>query len=435
MRKLTLGALVIMGWNMVNAQDTISVMQYNLLYYGNYYDDCTPTNNNPSEKDVHLRTIIDYVKPDIFAVNELGVEFVGLENKYGKRILDSVLNVNGVTHYQKALHTGGSFLVNMLYYNSDKLVLHKQDYITKDSQNNNLVREIDFYTLYYNDSALSQHNDTIFLTCAVAHLKAGSNQSDQTEREDAATAVMDYFSTMGKGNYLMMGDFNIGSPLEGSFQQFINYSNVNLRFYDPINQIGEWSANSSYSAIHTQSTRSSSDADSCFVGGGMDDRFDFILASDAVLNSGNGVKYVSGSYKAVGQDGTSCCNSSLNTVNNSTVPPSVATALYNMSDHLPVKMDLILDHDLGSLIVDKKQNDFEVKFNNPFNNELLVQFIKQGNTPVSISIYDLSGARIAEHHNITETSVSLSMPGLKKGIYLMRVRSGESSGNYKVVKM
>ncbi len=143
-------------------EDTVRVMQYNLLNYGNYTSYCNTNNNNVDDKDGYLTTILDYVQPDIFTVNELGVDFVGLENQYAQRILDNTLNINGVTKYQKAEHTGGSYLVNMLYYNSDKLVLHSQDFISNDANNEGLVREIDFYNLYHNDPNLASHNDTVF---------------------------------------------------------------------------------------------------------------------------------------------------------------------------------------------------------------------------------------------------------------------------------
>ena len=59
----------------MKAQDTLTVMQYNLLYYGNYntgYASCFETNNNTQLKDECIRTILNYIKPDILTVNEFG---------------------------------------------------------------------------------------------------------------------------------------------------------------------------------------------------------------------------------------------------------------------------------------------------------------------------------------------------------------------------
>ena len=56
------------------AQDTITVMQYNLLQYGNYqgYGGCSESTNNTQHKDECIRDILDYVKPDILGVCEFG---------------------------------------------------------------------------------------------------------------------------------------------------------------------------------------------------------------------------------------------------------------------------------------------------------------------------------------------------------------------------
>ena len=55
----------------LQAQDTLTVMQYNLLYYGEITGFCNNSNNSLEMKDPHLRNILDFVKPDIFTVNEM----------------------------------------------------------------------------------------------------------------------------------------------------------------------------------------------------------------------------------------------------------------------------------------------------------------------------------------------------------------------------
>ena len=295
-------------------EDTIRVMHYNLLNYGNYTSYCTTVNNNIDSKDENLRTILDYLKPDVFTVNELGVDFVGLENKYGKRILDSTLNVNGVTKYQKTEHTGGSYLVNMLYYNSEKLVFYKQEFISDDANNQSLVREIDFYTLYHNDPTLASHNDTVFVTFVVAHLKAGSGQSDLEDRAAASLAIMDFVETnyAEVDNRVMCGDFNVKGDSEEGYSNLLNYANTSIRFYDPIDEPGYWGDDVAFKNLHTQSTRDVSVQGDCPSGGGLDDRFDFVLASQSVLWGEAGISYIPSSYKVVGNDGTSF-NDDLNT--------------------------------------------------------------------------------------------------------------------------
>tara|TARA_B100000029_G_C17133500_1_gene799655 strand:- start:164 stop:688 length:525 start_codon:yes stop_codon:yes gene_type:complete len=103
---------------------------------------------------------------------------------------------------------------------------------------------------------------------------------------------------------------------------------------DPISTPGNWHNNSSYSSVHTQSTRSSNESDGG-ASGGMDDRFDQLLISE-------GINYINDSYVAYGNDGNHF-NSSINSGNNSAVSNNIANALYNASDHLPVYMDIVFD--------------------------------------------------------------------------------------------
>ena len=51
----------------LTSQDTLTVMQYNLLYYGINTSWCTNSNNNINDKDEYLKKIINHVKPDIFS--------------------------------------------------------------------------------------------------------------------------------------------------------------------------------------------------------------------------------------------------------------------------------------------------------------------------------------------------------------------------------
>ncbi|MFW6020419.1 MAG: hypothetical protein ACOCPM_07545, partial [Bacteroidales bacterium] len=52
-------------------QDTLKLMQYNLLYYGKNTDFCT---QNIDTKNQDLSRIVQHIKPDILGVNELDGE-------------------------------------------------------------------------------------------------------------------------------------------------------------------------------------------------------------------------------------------------------------------------------------------------------------------------------------------------------------------------
>ncbi len=314
----------------ITPRDTVSVMVYNLLFYGNYTSFCNPQNNNIDDKDAYLRTIIAYSQPDLFAVNEMGPDPAN-----ASRIRDHVLNADGRTGYEHADYTNttGSGLVNMLFYNTEKFVLYSEDVAAA------VVRDINLYTLYYNDPLLGHGNDTIFLHVLVTHMKAGSSGSDQQRRMQEATAVMGYIEQMNiRGNLLFMGDFNMNSSYEQAFQLITYHPNESIRFYDPIDQPGVWWNNPDMAPYHTQSTRTGQH--DCFVTGGMDDRYDFILATESVMEGREGMVYIEDSYRAIGQDGLRFNQSLISPPNESGVPQEVILALYNMSDHLPVQMEL-----------------------------------------------------------------------------------------------
>jgi len=78
------------------SQDTIRIMHYNLLMYGDNFGGCTSSNNNVNDKNGYLKTIVDYVKPDIVTVNE-----IYKDSYYHDLILDSVFNIAGVNYYAR----------------------------------------------------------------------------------------------------------------------------------------------------------------------------------------------------------------------------------------------------------------------------------------------------------------------------------------------
>lgn len=140
-------------------------------------------------------------------------------------------------------------------------------------------------------------------------------------------------------HFIYAGDFNIDSSNEASYQNLISSQADNDgRAFDPINRPGTWS-NSSFADIHTQSPHSNNPfSPPGGAGGGLDDRFDFLLTSNALLD-GMGFDYIPGTYRAFGNDG----NHYNQDINDSPVIPegaAVADALHAASDHLPVIMDL-----------------------------------------------------------------------------------------------
>lgn len=419
------------------AQDNLKIMQYNLTYYGQTTSWCTTTNNNVSQKDGYLNTIIDYVNPDVFCVNELGITYSGGDNIIADRLLNNVMG----SEYARGTHTGTSNICNMIYYRKSKLGFVKQTHINKDLSGGDLIREIDFYTLYYKDTNLATHKDTIYLTFCVAHLKAGSWSEDELERQKATAAAMKHIEDKNyTKNVFFMGDLNLYTDQEQAYQNLTNHSNSAINFYDPINQEGEWhNGNFDFGAYHTQSTRDDSNTnDDCYSGGGLDDRFDFILINKNVRDYLNGVQYKSGTYKALGQDGSATDNNSaMATTTNTAVDATTAQALFEMSDHLPVVLELEVTQ--GPLSVKNEETISSIELNNPFNDELKVRISarKQLNN-VSIDLYDITGQNLFTETlsvNNTRFFSSLNTKNIPQGIYLLTISdNGKVITTEKVIK-
>lgn len=393
----------------LQGQDTLNVVHYNLLNYGNTTTYCNSGNNNINDKDAYIKTIIDYLKPDIFTVNEMGKS-----PSVHLHLLDHVLNTEGITYYKKAdfLKVADSYLVNMLYYNSDKLQLHS--HVIAQS----FIRDVDVYKLYYKSDDLIS-GDTAFILCVVSHLKAGSDYADL--RAEMAQNTMDFLNSYDDdNNYLMMGDLNLYSHLEEAYQNYLFYENPGLRFHDPVDQYGLWHNNADYSAYHTQSTHTSSNG--CASTGGMDDRFDFILISNNIKSGDKSVRYIDDSYWAVGQDGLRFNRALNSSPANTSVPANVLNALYHNSDHLPVLMKLFVDKTLGANNLLTELFD-DIAMTNPASNRLNLTVRVAKQKELKLEVYNVYGHLVFEEDVLLiagENKISRSIACLKPGFYVVR---------------
>jgi len=394
--------------------DTIKMMQYNMMYYTTAVPSgCTVTSSYLNDKDINLKKIIKYVQPDIFSVNE-----IGSQSTYVDRIKNNVLNTDGVTYYQNCPLTNfsGGSIANMVYYDTRKLGFHSFFYITTS------VRDINAYKMYYKTPQLLS-GDTVFITFIVTHLKAGSYDSDQTTRAQQTAALMSKLQQIGVAdNYVFSGDFNLYSSTETAYQNLINYSNTLYRFYDPINQPGNWNNASQFANIHTQSTHTSSSG-GCFSTGGMDDRFDFILVSPYIYFGSKKVKSVNESYHALGQDGNRL-NGEINNPANTSIPDSIANALYNFSDHLPVIMEFAIDNTVS---IADFEDPFLVQVYNPIENLLTIELQLNEADQYTIEVYSIDGKRLLMHKNYFETGNSvLKMPfDLPSSLYIIKIQNSK----------
>ena len=411
--------IIILAWTTLfaQAQDIITVMQYNLLYYGNYnsgYADCFETNNNTQLKDECIRTLVDYVKPDIFTVCEFGAT-QQLQNDF----LRHNLNINGASYWQSdnIINYAGSNIINHIFFDSRKMGLKRHVALRTNP------RDTDIYELYMKTPGLAA-GDTIKLVCIVAHPKAGMGY--ESDRRALMQKAMDYVNqNYPTDNVLIMGDFNMYGASESGYRLLTQtYSNPSICFMDPlalVGGVGEWNNNALFAPFHTQSTRSYSDE--CFSSGGLDDRFDFILMADEIAFSYNHMRYVQGSYHAVGNDGQHF-NNSVNQGYNSAVPAEVAEALFDGSDHLPVTMKIAVDAHLGVEDIEA-HSLYATVAPNPARDRASVTFFNPAQGQVQFELYSLQGQllqREAAAFGEGSQQHELALHDITKGFYLLRIK-------------
>lgn len=392
----------------LGAQNSARIMFYNLLDY----PEAPPLN-----RDFILKEIIDELEPDVFMVAEL-------QNDSGANlILDNALN-DGDDIYASApfvFNTSGNGgnLQQLLYYNTTKFSLELTDIIQTS------LRDINRYQL---KAITSQVNtDPILIEFFVAHFKASQGSSNEQIRFNMALNFTNYINAnlASDANVIFAGDFNFYGANESGFQQLF-IGNTIIPMNDPLNQLGDWHTNSSFSGVHTQSTReSNNNFDDYGAGGGLDDRFDFIFVSNNILNPNHEVSYVSNSYQTVGNNGN-CYNEDINdTTCGGMYNQNFRGLLWNMSDHLPIVMDLNFQQDFLSTR-DLSEN---IKITLPHGN--LVEDQLKVNIPelilqnlTSLKVYNSTG-QLVMIKEVSHTNEILSTGKLSNGLYYIKASNGQ----------
>jgi endonuclease/exonuclease/phosphatase family metal-dependent hydrolase len=303
-------------------QDTIKFLSYNLLNYpsagGGYAADTTT-------RHPHYRTIMNDIDPDILVVQEMNSQ-TGVNG-----FLSHVLNATTNT-YSAGPFIDGYDTDNGIFYKSDKF------HSVTNAAINTELRDISEFKLVHTLSG-----DTIRVYSL--HLKASSGSSNEAQRAREVDSLRKVTNALPAGsNFIVCGDFNIYGSTESAYQKLLQNTGGNEgHFIDPITMTGSW-GQASYSVYHTQSPRTRA-----FGGGstgGMDDRFDLILYSEALSTNG-GIKYVANSQIAYGNDGNHY-NDSINDPPNTAVSVAIANALHYASDHLPVKSLFTFEYNTGA---------------------------------------------------------------------------------------
>jgi len=183
------------------------------------------------------------------------------------------------------------------------------------------------------------------------HLKAGDGTvpTDSSTRTLECTNLRNALNTAPAGtNLLLGGDSNFYGAFETGYTRLTeSQADNDGRLRDPLTMPGTWNS-PGYAPYHSQSPCAGSPC----IGssGGMDDRFDLFLHSYS-LADGQGLDVVGGGlpggYGAYGNDGLHY-NLSIDANGNAAVGFTVASALRQASDHIPVIATLQLPAKLAT---------------------------------------------------------------------------------------
>jgi hypothetical protein len=327
--------------------DTLRVMAYNVLYYGN---GCQGPNQLYHD---YLKTIVGYANPDILSLEKMASIPVSREDKFGTApfgfedsILNNSLNVAfpGRYAYCPLVNTARSSSMSMLFYDQRKL-----GYICITCSYANIT-DFTTYKFYYKSPDLAVTHDTTFLYVIPIHTRSG----DDNERVrgvqigEAMKYIREHFVALP--NMIKLGDFNSRNSEEPFYKLLTANNDSNFQFFDPpffpdkkLKYPADWDHNAEFSGYMTTSTRESADIpNSCGTGGGAKNWYDHIFLSSSIIHHTNRIRYIPNSYKTIGNDGQrfGISINNRNAHQNASAPDNVIEALYQMSNKYPVMLSI-----------------------------------------------------------------------------------------------
>jgi hypothetical protein len=330
--------------NTVDKTDTIKVMAYNVLGYGDGCQGSTAILNG------YLQTIIEYTQPDLFSFEKMA-DFPPSSTaplNFADNIKTNALDPVFPGKYAYATPTNSASADNMsvLFYNKQKLTYVKTETLLV------YLTDFDLYKLYYNDPNLSVTHDTTFIYVIPNHTQSGSASGTRDYQVSQVMSTLRskfaYFP-----NLINMGDFNAHSSLEPGYQSIISSSDTATVMSDPpfypdksVQYNTQWETNTSgFAAYLTTTTRAlATIPNTCGTGGGAKSWYDHIFISPWLANGSNYMKYIPNSYQTIGNDGkrTGVDINSLIPVINTSAPPAVVNALFQFSDKYPITIQLLV---------------------------------------------------------------------------------------------
>ena len=376
-------------------------MTYNIL---NYEDE------NDREDDYAL--IIDFTQPDLIVAQEI-IGQTGYSH-FQSDVLD-VVNPNG---WSSAPFTNQTAQQDIALYYKHDIFTFVSTSVVYTAQSSG-TRDVIQWVMLHNLSGLE-------FNIYGVHLKASSGSSNANQRLQETTILRNHLNELAANFFIVAGDFNIysnNSSSEPAFDMLTGASdNNNGRLFDPIDRIGHWHNNSSYSDVHTQSPRTSSFGGG--ANGGMDDRFDWLFVSQSILDETSSMYYVDETYCAFGNDGNHF-NDAINDGTNNSVSVQMADALHDASDHLPVYMDVWFDDltyaDQGIVITEVMANPASVSdsYGEWF------EILNTTDSTIDMHGWSIKDLDSDEHQLLSDETTILILPGE----YFIFAKNGDQSQN------
>ena len=284
--------------------------------------------NGLAARQPQFRTVLAALSPDLMIVQELD-DATGRDS-----LLNNVLNVIEPGEWSASGWVSlGSGEGGAIFYKSAKVTITMPSSIVTGGPRNVMVSLIKPVGYVAASSSFRLYS---------VHFKAGNpafTPADSATRRTECTNLRNILNQALAGTNLVLGgDTNFYGDWEGGYLRLTgSQADNDGRLKDPFSLPGTWNQ-FPYRFYHSQCPCITG-CQSFFSGGGLDDRFDFFMTSYGVQD-GAGLDLVSlGPY---GNDGAHYNDDVNGGGFNNAVGLTIATALHEASDHLPVLLVLQL---------------------------------------------------------------------------------------------
>lgn len=397
--------ILLLSTAFIHSQERVKIATYNILNYP----------NNTVVKNPKFKLILDNLNPDILVVQEI------LSQSAVNEFLNQVLS----DEFEAGNFINGPDTDNAIFYKDSLFTFISTGFINTAPSG---PRYISIFKLFHKITL-----DTLIIYSA--HFKASQGNDNEQRRLNEAATLRVFTDLLPQGtDFLLVGDLNLYRSTEPAYEKLLVQDGTG-NFLDPIDFPGSWHESFTYRHIHTQSTRTANLPDGG-SSGGLDDRFDFILSSQSIIDQG-GIDYVEDSYWAYGNDGKHFNVAII--ISPYPISQQMAFDLHDVSDHLPVVAEF--DFGVVSGIEDEfvQPDDFILfqNYPNPFNPTTKIQYAISNRQFISLNVYDVLGNLIVTLVNEEKPSgtyeVEFDASNLPSGVYMYRLTAGKFSSSKKLI--